>query len=559
MKIKSEKIPKELKTETVKLHKYLFDKDIFIYLLLGITILFILIVRIHLLSFPFERDEGEYAYMGKLILDGHPPYTLAYNMKLPGTYYMYAIMMGIFGKSVVGVHLGLTIIALVSVFLVFLISTNFISKIGALISSASFGILGTSSHLYGQAAHATHFVVFFALLGIYVLLQLYKSEKNRLLKYFISGFFFSLSFICKQPGIFFVFVGVTIIVVTEARVKPVLSLLKSLMIFSFGYVAPIIILLLYIKIFGDFEKFWFWTVKYLYTYSTHVPVSEVFYNFKNGVGSVTSNYTLAGYIVLWVLSLIGIPFIFINKRTYRKKIIILSFLFFSFLTILPGFYFRCHYFITLLPVAGLMIALIFDFLNDLFIQKLKSPNLVFLSLFCFIILAGTGIFAQRNYLFKVNPVTECKQMYRSNPFVESLAVAEFLKQNTDRNDKIAVLGSEPQICFYADRYSATGYIYMYNLCEVHSYALSMQKEMAKEIEISKPKFILFVNVKFSWLVRPNSETFIFKWMDKYVINNYKLDGFIEVLPDKISSLKVREQLNNLNPQSKEFISIYERK
>ena len=100
---------------------------------------------------------------------------------------------------------------------------------------------------------------------------------------------------------------------------------------------------------------------------------------------------------------------------------------------------------------------------------------------------------------------------------------------------------------------------MYNLCEVHSYALSMQKEMAKEIEISKPKYLLFVNVKFSWLVRPNSETFIFKWMDKYVINNYKLAGFIEVLPDKISSLKVREQLNNLNPQSKEFISIYERK
>jgi hypothetical protein len=150
-------------------------------------------------------------------------------------------------------------------------------------------------------------------------------------------------------------------------------------------------------------------------------------------------------------------------------------------------------------------------------------------------------------------------MYRSNPFVESLAVAEFLKQNTDRNDKIAVLGSEPQICFYADRYSATGYIYMYNLCEVHSYALSMQKEMVKEIEISKPKYLLFVNVRISWLVSPNSETFLFKWMDKYVIENYALAGYMDIFPDKISSLKVREQLNNLNPQSKEFISIYERK
>jgi hypothetical protein len=559
MKIKSERIPKELKPETVKLHKYLFDKDIFIYFLLGITILYILIVRIHLLSFPLERDEGEYAYMGKLILDGHPPYTLAYNMKLPGTAYMYAIMMGIFGKSVVGIHLGLTFIALGSFFLVFLISTNFVSKIGSVISSAAFGIMGTSSHLFGQAAHATHFVVFFALIGIYVLLQLYKSEKNKLLKYFIPGFFFSLAFICKQSGLFFVLFGATVIIVEEARVKPLFKLLKNLLLFSLGFVVPLIILLLYIRIFGDFEKFWFWTVKYLSKYSVQVPFSRAFEMFINGVGSVTSGYSFAGNIVLWILSLVGIPFIFINKGTRRKKIIILSFLFFSFLTIFPGLYFRCHYFITLLPAAGLMIAVFFDFVNDFLIPKLKSPNIVFISLFTFIILAGTGVYADRDYVFKVNPKIECKKMYGINPFVESLEIAKFLKQNTNKTDKIAVLGSEPQICFYADRYSATGYIYTYNLVELHSYALSMQKEMVKEIEISKPKYLLFVNVRISWLVSPNSETFLFKWMDKYVIENYALAGYMDIFPDKISSLKVLGQLNNLNPQSKEFISIYERK
>jgi hypothetical protein len=87
----------------------------------------------------------------------------------------------------------------------------------------------------------------------------------------------------------------------------------------------------------------------------------------------------------------------------------------------------------------------------------------------------------------------------------------------------------------------------------------MQKEMAREIEMNKPKYILFVNVRFSWLIKPNSETFIFKWADEYITNNYRLAGLDEVFPNKISSLRVREQLNNYNPQSKEFISIYERK
>jgi hypothetical protein len=558
MKTESVKVPKDIKTETVKIHKYLFEKDIFIYALLGTTLLFILIARIHLLSFPLERDEGEYAYMGKLILDGHPPYTLAYNMKLPGTAYMYAIMMAIFGRSAVGIHLGFTCMTLVSVFLVFLISLNFVSKIGSVISAATFGIMGTASHLLGQAAHATHFVIFFTLVGLYFLLQLYKSDRNRLLKYFVSGFFFSLAFICKQSGLFFVLFGATVIVINGIRVKPLSGLLKSLLLFSGGVALPIIILLLYLKMFGDFEKFWFWTVTYLSKYSVQIPFSRALERFTEGVSSVTAGYTLAGYTALWITSLVGIPLICINKWTYQKKIIILSLLFFSFLTILPGLYFRCHYFITLLPVAGLLIAVFFDFFNDFFIQKLKSPNLVFLSLFTFILLAGTGIYADKGYLFKVNPKTECKLMYRTNPFVESLEIANFLRQNSGRNDKIAVLGSEPQIYFYADRYSATGYIYTYNLVELHSYALSMQKEMAKEIELSKPRYILFVNVRFSWLVRPESETFIFKWMDKYVVNNYRLVGFMDIFPDKISSLKVREQLINLNPLSKEFISIYEK-
>ena len=41
-------------------------------------------IRIRLLGIPLERDEGEYAYAGQLILQGIPPYKLAYNMKFPG-------------------------------------------------------------------------------------------------------------------------------------------------------------------------------------------------------------------------------------------------------------------------------------------------------------------------------------------------------------------------------------------------------------------------------------------------------------------------------------------
>ena len=76
------------------------------------TIVFTLIVaiRIRLLGIPLERDEGEYAYAGQLILQGIPPYKLAYNMKFPGTYAAYALIMSIFGQTIVGIHIGLLLI-----------------------------------------------------------------------------------------------------------------------------------------------------------------------------------------------------------------------------------------------------------------------------------------------------------------------------------------------------------------------------------------------------------------------------------------------------------------
>src|SRR5436853_1488217 len=41
--------------------------------------------RLRLIDLPLERDEGEYAYTGQLMLQGIVPYELAYRMKFPGT------------------------------------------------------------------------------------------------------------------------------------------------------------------------------------------------------------------------------------------------------------------------------------------------------------------------------------------------------------------------------------------------------------------------------------------------------------------------------------------
>ena len=71
---------------------------------------------------PLERDEGEFAYVGQLMLQGIPPYKIASNMKLPGTYAAYAAIMAVFGETPSGIRIGLMLVNIAATVLVFLLA-----------------------------------------------------------------------------------------------------------------------------------------------------------------------------------------------------------------------------------------------------------------------------------------------------------------------------------------------------------------------------------------------------------------------------------------------------
>src|ERR1700689_2338682 len=83
------------------------------------TLAVIAAVRLRLLNFPLERDEGEYAYAGQLMLQGIPPYELAYNMKFPGTYAAYAFIMALFGETPAGIHFGMICVTTLTALMLF--------------------------------------------------------------------------------------------------------------------------------------------------------------------------------------------------------------------------------------------------------------------------------------------------------------------------------------------------------------------------------------------------------------------------------------------------------
>jgi hypothetical protein len=67
--------------------------------ILAVALLFAAFVRWRLREMPLERDEGEFAYAGQLLLQGIAPYQLYHSIKLPGTHLAYAAIMAVFGQT----------------------------------------------------------------------------------------------------------------------------------------------------------------------------------------------------------------------------------------------------------------------------------------------------------------------------------------------------------------------------------------------------------------------------------------------------------------------------
>jgi len=109
---------------------------------------------------------------------------------------------------------------------------------------------------------------------------------------------------------------------------------------------------------------------------------------------------------------------------------------------------------------------------------------------------------------------------------------------------------------------------MYPLTEDHSYARVMQAELIKEIENSKPKYILVVNVSTSWLWQKKSSRKLLAWSQGYLEKKYTMSGAVEISFEKDSTYFFDDQAiesylnslkNNFNLQNKRTVFIFKKK
>ncbi len=485
--------------------------------MLLVIILFVAAVRFRLHEMPLERDEGEFAYGGQLFLQGIPPYQMEYFMKFPGVHLAYALLMAVFGQTAAGVHLGFLAVNIATILMVFQLGKRLLGSGAALGACAIYAVMSLSPAVLGFAAHATHFVVLCSLAGILLLLR--AIESGRLAGYFLSGSLLGLAILMKQPGAFFLLFGLVVVLWTEARTRPFnpLNCLKKTIVFTTGGILPIALTCLLLWRAGVFEQFWFCTVTLVRSYGSTNSLA-------------TGKLLLLGYIrttigydaVFWMLGGLGMIGLLLDQSASRARPLVAGLALFSVAAASQGLYFRPHYFVLALPALALAIGAGVKVAHRLTATWPGFTRWLPTALFAGVV-AG-AVWQRKEMYFQITPDEACRKIYPGHPFCESVTVGRYIQDHTAPGCRVAVLGSEPQIYFYAGRLSATGYIYTFEMMERNRLAKAMQKDMIQQIEAVRPQILVIVKCFFSWGNRSDSDYTIFNWMDEYWGKHYDVEG-----------------------------------
>src|ERR1035437_67650 len=512
-------------------------------------------IRIRLMDMPLERDEGEYAYAGQLLLQGVSPYQAAYNvaLKLPGTCVAYALIMAVFGQTAAALHAGVILISLASAGLIFVLARRICGDAAGVVAAGTNALLSIVPETVGLAAHATHFVMLPVLAGVILLQNL--DDHTSAARIFFAGLLVGLAVLMKQTGAAFGLFAAGWILWCEfsSDQRQWRRLVARLAWLALGGLLPFILMCFIIALAGDVHQFWLWTFEYAREHASVITFAQ---GIKTLVSVVVPLFKAAPG--LWGLAVLGLILLFYEPSLQRWRAFIVGFAVFSCVAVWPGW--RGHYFIQLLPAAGLLVAAAFHGASGFLARRTFSLPMATLPSLVFAVAAASLLIQWSDIFFLLGPAQASRAVYGTNPFPESVEIGRYLASHSAPGARIVVLGSEPQIYFYSRRRSATGYICTYPLMEPQPHAVEMQKEMIREIEKANPDYVVFVHVKDSWLQYSDSNPLIFDWFGKYQREHLQLAGLVEIAPDGQTQYQWFDQPEtNVQTSAESWLAIFKRR
>ncbi len=514
----------------------------------GINALLFLFTRLQLLAIPFERDEGSFAYIGHWLLRGKELYTDMLDSKLPGLYVYYGVFMSLFGYGPVGAHTGLLFANLVSALCFFLFLKRAFNPQVAVISCSLYLWMVVSPNVLGFAAHATQLLTPFVLAGILFFWN--GLHRAKLYLFFLSGLMIGIAFTIKQQSAIY---GIMMAILwwparlawnkVKDRPLPVLEWI----VLGIGGFLPAAAVIFYFLAVGRFDAFLEWTVYKPINLagSFQDPWYKMFFRFVPTV--------IEHMLFIWLTAAAGLVLVFFSGFKTFARVFAPLFTVLSLLSVIIGAAYYTHYFVLTIPGIALLAAISIDWIGK---KTGSMGTAVAMVMTAFLILMTFQ--GRTDYYFQPDYYKIHFRQYAQNMFPELERLGKDLAKRVPEGQKIAVMGSEPELLVAADRESCSKHLMVYSLLIDPVKSPPMQQEYIQELQSCNPEYIVWATGTGSWAPGYDRLQF-FETLISWVEQNYEIVGLAESRDDRPGVIVWDEALRAHQPQNNYQIQVLKRR
>jgi 4-amino-4-deoxy-L-arabinose transferase-like glycosyltransferase len=448
----------------------------------------VVMLRSPLASLPFERDEGEYAYIAQRWVRGDLPYRDTFDQKPPAAFAFYALAFALGGERPVAVRRAVTLLTAATVVMLAMMGWTLLSPTAGTAAGLFAALLTIDPSWLGHAANTEILAIAPLTFGAWLARQ--AADRDSVAAGLGVGVLCGIALLCKPV--------VAPIVAFELATAAwgVGSRGMRLAAGVIGIALALVPVAVYFAAHGAWAPFLDATLWNNLAYASGLPLEAYTTNLRIRMGASLAAlgpiYLLALAAPLW-RDAMG------SRRSVGWLALWLSA---ACPAIAAGGYFREHYFLLAAPPLALLAGAGLEATARLLaFPRIDARALVATA----VALILVNAVAQAPWYFAPGPSTpKLRRLYGANPFPEAPTLGRWLAKRSVPDDRIFVYGSEPQLLFYSSLRSASRYFFVYPLTLPYGSALARQLEALAEIEAARPRWIVGVFVPSSLLEQPGT-------------------------------------------------------
>jgi len=470
-------------------------------------------VRVPLLGVPFERDEGEYAYIAWRLGHNELPYRDWVDQKPPAVFWVYRAALALPVDPIRAVHFAALIFSAASGCALFFLSRRFMNRFWAFVAAALLVLLSADPWAEGTAANTEIFMLLPILLSQIAFFRSLENSRNTM-SILLSGALIAAAIAFKQVAAANWFLLVALVPIVAKPEKRWADTTRFAILSLVGIVAVIVAI-----------AFYFWV-----RHGLSALVENVFTHNLEYIGAMTWADRLHFFgetltrlspteLLVWIFAAIGLV-AFVARPRRKWFAFFAGWLIASAVGISASGYFFPHYFQQWLPPLAVTATFGAQWLSNLGFWRRAALARILSILLLFALPLRTAW----PFWFSYTSADAVRKIYPGNFFAEMPAFAERIAKITSSDQRVFAFGAEPELLFYAQRVSATRYIFLFPLYGPYRNIREKQIATAEEIQRNSPAAAVYVPNELFF--SPGSDQYFTEWSLSYLRDNFSPDTWL---------------------------------